>query len=291
MVFGTTGSIWKQREFLDLPDVVERAATDRVLAAALAMERPPNWHGVGIPAEEILAVSTDSGITTCWVPPLEVIRALVAAEPSDRSTVLMGYESTIVADCRRVLGECTDGDLVESRVLLDEVVAAYDAGHYRAALTLAVVVGEPLAKWASLPRGIAFENEDVKEDWEDRRGTYDDAALELAGDGPLLGEHNVCRRAVIAPIPKFFGEWWPERPAVEERAARPATSERKGRKKRKAQPARPAVPVPESVSRHVVVHHPHLDHMRPDNALRAVMLCVAILRDQQDWCDEVAGMG
>jgi hypothetical protein len=72
-------------------------------------------------------------------------------------------------------------------------------------------------------------------------------------------ELRVRRDALIAPILGFFTPYYPE------------TGD----------------PLPESISRHAAVHQPAPEHYTRTNALIGLMLCVSILREQEDWCLEV----
>lgn len=65
--------------------------------------------------------------------------------------------------------------------------------------------------------------------------------------------------AGVVPIPKFFATFYPEQ----------------------------GDQAPETVSRHATVHQPTVAHLTRDNSLLAIMLCTPLLREQQDWIEEV----
>jgi len=94
-----------------------------------------------------------------------------------------------------------------------------------------------------------------------RNEKYGLAKLELAaiGSGRKLKRLEGLRHALIGPIPKFFTPFH----------------------------ARPGEAIPNTVSRHATVHKPTVAHLSRENALLALMLCISILREQQDWAEEV----
>jgi hypothetical protein len=252
-----------QFDHVDDPDVLDKAKTNRALSWALEMSRPENWRGSGLPPDQILSVATESGIPVAWVPPTHVLRALVAATPTDRMRVLLANEAEVLKQCGSILNECNDPGITDERHLIRRALAAYAGGFHEGAMALAVAVGEPLALWASVPRVQIFESEQEKMDFAKKRETqkYKLAKLELAAVGPVqkLTRLEVLRHALIGPIPKFFTPFH----------------------------ARPGEAIPATVSRHATVHKPTVKHLSQENALLAVMLCVSILREQQDWAEEV----
>lgn len=254
--------IRKQFDHVDDADVLEKAKSNPALSVALRWIRPENWHGCGLRPEQIMPVAVDSGIPVVWVPPTSVLRALVAAEPADRMSVLMASEEKVVAQCRLILDECSDLWVSEERTLVGRSLDAYLAGFHEAAMALAVAVGEPLALWASVPRVQTFKSIQAEQDWEANREKrkYSLAKDELAAAGPDTPKSGkVQRHALIAPIPKFFTPFY-------------------GNQDEK---------IPKTVSRHATVHKPTIEHLSKENALLAVMLCVSLLRQQQDWAEEI----
>lgn len=254
--------ILDQFDHVDDADVLEKAKTNRALSAALRLIRPKNWRGCGLRPEQILPVAVDGGIPVVWVPPISVLKALVAAAPVDRMGVLMASEAEVVAQCRLLLEECSDSWVSEMRTLIGRSLDAYQAGFHEAAMALAVAIGEPLALWASVPRVQTFENSQAEQDWEAKRkkSKYMLAKLELAAAGPDAPKPvRAKRKALIAPIPKFFTPFYAEQDEK----------------------------IPDTVSRHATVHQPTIEHLSKENALLAVMLCVSLLREQQDWAEEI----
>ena len=254
--------IRKQFDHVDDADVLEKAKSNPALSVALRWIRPENWFGCGLRPEQIMPVAVDSGIPVVWVPPTSVLRALVASEPADRMGVLMANEAEVVAQCRLILDECSDPWVSEERALIGRSLDAYLGGFHEATMTLAVAVGEPLAQWASVPRVQLFESDEAEQVWEANREErkYKLARDELAAAGPdTCKSSKVQRYALIAPIPKFYTPFH----------------------------GRPGEKIPDTVSRHATVHQPKIEHLSKENALLAVMLCVSLLRQQQDWAEEV----
>ena len=251
----------EQFDHVDDPDVLEKATSNLALRMALDMSRPENWRGTGLTPEQLLPIAQEDAIPVAWVPPPEVLKALVNASPKDRLAVLRSHETEVLQHCRRLLTQCRDPWIGDETVLLGRSLAAFEAGYHEAAMALAVALGEPLAIWASEPRVQSFDSEAERATWEATRDKkrYSLARLELSAEAPgqKLKRLEVLRHALIAPIPKFFTPYYPGQP------------------------------VPETVSRHATVHQPSVAHLSRDNALLAIMLSTSILREQQSWCEEV----
>lgn len=265
MPFVSFDDVARELAHLDDPDVLARAHGNNALWIALDLNRPRNWHGIGLKPEQILPVAIDGGIPVAWVPSSDVLRLLVAAAPDQRLTVLQRHEGPVLDECRRRLGECREHELSPERQLIEQAISALTDGHHAAATALAVVVAEPLALWASDPRVHSFDTEDQRREWEAQSLSkkYRRASAELSARLDPDAEtqrQDVLRLAVLGPIPKFFTPFHGKPGEVE----------------------------PATVSRHATVHRPSVTHLSRVNALLGVMLCVSILREMQDWCDEVA---
>ena len=250
-------------EYVDDPDVLEKAKGNMALWVALDMSRPKNWRGTGIKPEGILAVANETGIPVAWVPPSDVLKMLASAAPLDRLAVIRSHVAEIIAQCDQLLNECRDNWVGDERILVRRAIEAFKAGHHEAAMALAVNVGEVLALWASVPHVLMFDSQEEKDAWTKMhaRNKYRLAETELAavGNRQKLERTEILRHALIAPIPKFFTPFY----------------------------AGPRESIPATVSRHATVHKPTVKHLNPDNALIAIMLCVSILREQQAWCERV----
>ncbi len=257
----TMKEILAEFDHVDDPDVVTRSKTNPALRAALEMSRPENWHGTGLSPDRVLPIATEDGIPVVWVPRADVLKALVASPSGQRHGVLEAHVVQVIADCRARLSECDDPWIEDSAHLLGKAIDAFDSGHHEAAMALAVSVGEPLALWASVPRVQVFDSEEDRVRWEEnrRQRKYKLASMELAASSTDAQRHRyeICRHALIAPVSTFFTEF------------------------------RPGNPEPDLLSRHVVAHAPTKAHFSRRNAMIAVMLAVSILREQEEWCQEV----
>ena len=252
---------------VDDPDAYERAQTIPALAAAMDWLRPCNWHASGLTPDDILPVAVDSGIPVVWVPPTEVLIEVTAADPSDRIGVLVSRQGEVLAHCEALLAECRDLELQESRTLAERAVAALRAGHHEAAMALAVAVAESLAFWVAEIRAILFDSRDERDvhdaqlrKRDNLRNRYRraEALLDQMDSDERERRFDVTRRALLAPIPKFFTKFHPD----------------------------DGDPVPETVSRHATVYRPTVEHLSPANALLSVMLCTSYLREQQQWIED-----
>jgi hypothetical protein len=87
-------------------------------------------------------------------------------------------------------------------------------------------------------------------------GGYRLAKEELAS-GTLNQGFDIPRKALIAPIPRFFEPFYPDR----------------------------GDPVPSSLSRHAVAHQPTVEHFSRENAIMAVMLASSLLRERESYRD------
>jgi hypothetical protein len=249
-----------QLAYVDDPDVLEKAKGNRALSVALEISRPANWRGSGIDPKALLAVA-DSGIPVAWVPRPQILRTLVSAAPADRVAILWTHVADVIAHCGELLTECRDPSIRGERRLVGRAVEAFKAGHYEAAMALSVLVGETLAFLASYRRQ-AFESEAAMQVWEQQltNSKYRLARLELDVTTPsqAVERIQVVRRALIAPIPKFFTPFY----------------------------GHPGEAIPDMVSRHATVHKPTVEHLTPQNALLAIMLCTSLLRDEESRCEE-----
>ncbi len=243
------------------PDVLIRASTNPALRLALEMSRPNNWHGIGLTPDHLLPLAVDDGIPVVWVPSTDVLRALVATPSGQRHAVLMTHEAQVIADCRARLGECEDPWLADAAYLLSKAIDAFDNGHHEAAMALAVSIGEPLALWASVPRVQFFDSKADRDEWKENRGRkkYLLASIELAAASTGAQQHRseVLRHAFVAPVKTFFTEF------------------------------RAGDPEPDLLSRHVVAHAPTKAHFNRTNVVISLMLATSILREQEEWCEEV----
>jgi hypothetical protein len=251
---------------VDDPDILERASGNSAARIALEMSRPQNWWGIAADPNVLFEMARDDGIPVAWVPRGAILSELASAGGGPpRRQVLLERQEEIVADCRETLGACKDPWLGDHVILAETAVVAFLAGHFQAAMALAVSIGDPLAKWASTERVRAFDSETDKTKWEKHRkkiSEYAWAEYELASVGVDVRRYRFKHQVLIAPIPRFFTPWFPDRGT---------------------QP-------PELLSRHVVAHRPTPAHFSVENALVSLMLVASILREQQAWSEEVRSM-
>lgn len=256
-----------QLPYVDDPNVLGKAQSNPVLRLALEMSRPVNWWGTGLKPELLTPIARE-GIPVVWIPSPEILKLLVAAQPTKRIALLLAHLEDIVAQSRSLLDECHLASLNGSRQLLRRAMDAFEGGYHEAAMALIVVVVEGLALWASKLRigilasvdGGTIDAIIRRSDRMSRRFGYELAAQEL--DSPILNdEFDVRRRALLEPISKFFGPFFADR----------------------------GDPMPDKLSRHAVVHRPTAEHFSKENALLAIMLATSLLREQQAWYEEADG--
>ena len=261
------GDVIEQFGHVDDPDAYERSQTIPALAAAMDWLRPRNWHASGLSPDDILPVAVDCGIPVVWVPPTAVLIEVTAAHPSDRLGVLVSRQDEVLAHCEALLTQCRDPELQESRTLAGRAMEALRAGHHEAGMALAVVVAEKLAFWVSEIRTILFDSCNGSDTHDAQLGKRNNLRYRYGLPKELLDQmdsderksrFDVMRRALLAPIPKFFTKFHPD----------------------------DGDPVPETVSRHATVHRPTVEHLSPANALLSVMLCTSYLREQQQWIED-----
>jgi hypothetical protein len=198
-------------DHVDDPDVLERVKTNPALADALQMTRPENWWGTGLRPKVLVEIARDDGIPVVWVPPSKVLLDLAETpDHSARMVVLLRRKQEILDNCKSITSYCDDPWVADASVLTRKAIVAYEA-----AMALAVSVGEPLAIWASTPRWQFFKSEAAKERWEQyrkQRNKYTWAAFELSDAKANLTYHDDwLYKALIAPIPLFFTEWFPDK--------------------------------------------------------------------------------
>lgn len=108
---------------------------------------PHNWRslqvGMHIPTRELMA---ESGICLAWVPPADVVEAMVhAASKAERDQVILANADAILNSIDTVLSEATHPEIESTTAAAREAAASYRAGHAMAAQSLAAaVLGEVL---------------------------------------------------------------------------------------------------------------------------------------------------
>jgi hypothetical protein len=260
----TFGDVMKEFDHVDDPDVLERVKTNHALHSALSLTRPRNWWGTGLKPEVLFKIAKGDGIPVVDVPPSEVLLDLAAApDRNARMSTLLAKKHEIIDHCKEITDSCYHPWVADSRLLTEKAIAAYEDGHYEAAMALAVSVSEPLAIWASTPRWQFLKSVDAEKKLEEynkehKKHRYKWAALELSGaKDDFVYSQEWSYKALIAPIPLFFKEWYPD------------TGDEP----------------PKSLSRHIVAHQPTQQHFSPENALLSLMLATSLLYAQEEWSE------
>lgn len=117
------------------------AAREAIVRSRQLLETslPPNWSGMSArDVDRVLAFSDQTGVNTVWVPRLEIINELTAADSADAvERVLTARARDILADIDACIDGVTHRSMTEGLRLTREAVAAARDGHYVAAQALA----------------------------------------------------------------------------------------------------------------------------------------------------------
>jgi hypothetical protein len=197
-----------------------------------------------------------------WVPAQDVLIDLAAAQPDDRVAVIEANQNRILGDCHVIVDQLSDSSLSDASCLVLRAFDTFTAGYHEGALALSVAVAEEYALWAGTIRAglVAAQGggnlEEIMERYRRnlKKEKYRLARIELES-GTLGHDFDVPRKALIAPIPKFFTPFRPE----------------------SGQPA------PDALSRHVVAHRPTVGHFSTGNAILAMMLATSLLKEREEY--------
>src|SRR2546429_7179969 len=125
------GDIMAEFDHVDDPDVLERMKTNPALHAALQMERPENWWGIGLNPKVLFEIARDDGIPVVWVPPSTVLLDLAAApDHNARMVVLLLRKQEILDNCKAIVRYCDDPWVSDAYALTGAAIAAYEGGHH-----------------------------------------------------------------------------------------------------------------------------------------------------------------
>lgn len=192
---------------------------------------PPNWDE-SVDLDLIEKILNDEGIPLVFVPDHAVLQQLLGApDRAARLGVLLGAKDQVLADCQSTLAEVTHSSLVGQLPLAKDAVASCQDGHSFSGQALAVSVVETVV---SNILGL----------------DYGQAKQDLVLDLDELSYTEVRVKAALAPIPKFYTSWYPNR----------------------------GLPAPVELSRHVSIHQADVRHYTEENALIASMLVASVLR-------------
>lgn len=150
------------------------AANPELLAAIerLLDQLPENWPRRGVELERVTEVIQRDGLPLVWVPPAEIVAAVLAApHRAARVAVLLDHADELVRDCRRVLAQVHTERLRTQLPLAPRVLDAFEAGHHEAAQALAVVVTDAViaswlpGKYEAVAQAVNFDPKEVPIDW------------------------------------------------------------------------------------------------------------------------------
>lgn len=192
---------------------------------------PPNWDE-SVDLDLIETILNDEGIPLVFVPDHAVLKQLLGApDRAARVAILLGAKERVLADCQLTLAEVTHSSLVGQLPLAKDAVASCQDGHSFSGQALAVSVVETVVG------NILGLN-------------YGQAKQDLVLDLDDLPYTEVRVKAALAPIPKFYTSWYPNR----------------------------GLPAPVELSRHVSIHQADVQHYTEENALIASMLVASVMK-------------
>lgn len=104
---------------------------------ALDLVVPPNWRGVRR-LDQIETLALDEGLALAWVPPADVLNALIAARSQQERRRILGRRwKRIVAACRESLETTSTADVIQYRLFSLKVIDMLVDGHPEGAQALA----------------------------------------------------------------------------------------------------------------------------------------------------------
>lgn len=97
---------------------------------------PPNWHGVrGIDQLETLLL--DEGLALAWVPPTDILNALLAASSKQERRQILGKRwKRVVAACRESIESASEADSAQYRGFALNVIKMLEDGYPEGAQAL-----------------------------------------------------------------------------------------------------------------------------------------------------------
>lgn len=192
---------------------------------------PPNWDE-SVDLDLIESILNDEGIPLVFIPSNPVLTQLLAApNRAARIAILLQAKERVLADCQSTLADVTHSRLAGQLPLAKDAVASCQDGHSYSGQALAVSVVETVV---SNILGL----------------DYGQAKRNLVLDLDDLPYTEVRVKAALAPIPKFYTSWWPNR----------------------------GLPAPAGLSRHVSIHQADVQHYTEENALIASMLVASVMK-------------
>lgn len=199
---------------------------------------PPNW--VDLDSSEVMAVVDRvrvTGFTLAWIPRVEIVREVLAAEPEDTGAVLMARLADVLDDAEACIAEASAQDLLLIRTAVEKSISALRDGHDWAAQALAA---------------SAFCSE--SHEWF-RMGTKAIRKRMADEDPKDAGIDELRLRTIFLAGSRAFEEFRPDT----------------GR------------PVRRQFNRHNTAHRITPEQWNEQNALCAVILAAALLREMEYW--------
>lgn len=169
------------------------------VSRALDVVLPPNWRGVrGL--DQIDTLALDEGLALAWVPPPDVLNALIAAPSKQERRRILGRRwKRIVAACREAIETTSEDDVIEYRGFALKVIDMLVDGHPEGAQALAANLLDTMLR-ETLDKQSARQVTDQSE-----RFSIDDLPLRAAMVfGGIWGSHIEFRSSRGDAIPRGF---------------------------------------------------------------------------------------
>ncbi|WP_406132271.1 hypothetical protein [Streptomyces sp. NBC_00989] len=246
-----------------------------------------NWRGLeSTPVTDLLNIAQADGIPVAWVPPAEVLGALLAVSGHEaRLQVLSEFEDTILSACEAEIDACGDEWMRADVALAHRVFAAFRAGHREAAACLALLGTEDtFYDVMNVPRDpeefkqfSPWEQKYQKEEIKERTPDIEDKKLDKDVQA------WVRRRTSYAGLSRKAQYRKPASPAWGD-GLDPMALFLPLKSLYTRYQASKGDPMPPNLSRHLVAHRPSLEHLNQGHCLIAVMLMTSFFAQKQTYC-------
>lgn len=169
------------------------------VSRALDLVVPPNWLGVrGLDQIETLAL--DEGLALAWVPPSDILNALIAAPSKQARRRILGRRwKRVVAACREAIETASSDEVVQYRGFARNVIDMLVDRHPEGAQALAANLLDTMLR-------ETLDNSSVRQVTDQReRLSMDDLPLRAAMVfGGIWGSHTEFWRSRGDAIPRGF---------------------------------------------------------------------------------------
>ncbi len=169
------------------------------VSRALGVVVPPNWRGVrGL--DQIDTLALDEGLALAWVPPPDVLDALIAAPSKQERRRILGRRwMRIVTACREAIETTSADEVIEYRGFAMKVIGMLMDGHREGAQALAANLLDTMLR-ETLDKQSARQVTDQSE-----RLSIEDLPLRAAiVFGGIWGSHTEFRSWRGDTIPRGF---------------------------------------------------------------------------------------